>query len=168
MTGRPMSEEADEYRRQVLAEVKEDAFEFVVGWLSSRFTKSQPHLAEPTARVPVEDEDERSWVYWRSRGGLRVPTEAFKDQVRQWESAFDLFHDGNMSVNLEPLVIDRFTEQLVGDYPDWDKAVLKKYSVFKLHVRVKKLERVRKDANRERLASNRVRRKARAQYGRDC
>ena len=97
-----------------------------------------------------------------------MPTEAFKEQVRQWESAFDVLHGGNMSVDLEPLVIDRFTAQLVGDYPDWDKAVLKKYSVFKLHVRVKKLERVRREANRERLASNRARRKARAEYGRDC
>ena len=157
----------EQHRQEVRAEVREDALQYVVGWLAFRFKESQPHLAEPTARVPTQDEDP-SWIYWRSRGGLRVPTTEFMNQVRQWEERFDTFHGGNLSVNYDPLVIDRFTDLLVGDYPDWDKSVLKKYSVFKLHVRVKKLERLRKDANRERNASNRARRKARQEYGRDC
>ena len=148
-------------------EVSDEAFRHVCGWMAAKLAKSHRELGTPTARAPLPDNANSSWTYRLSRGGLTVPTEEFVNTVRGFEVHFDAYHGGKFDVNTQPQVIKRFTQLLVQEYPDLDKAILQRYSTFRLHARVKFLERQRRAARREHLASNRARRKMARDYGRD-
>ena len=166
-----LNEQLRERRREQLmeesaAECEEQAFQYICGWLAHEFAQTHPELGTPTARVLDRDQIQ-PWLERISRGGLRNPDPDFVEQVRLWETEFDRYHGGAHSISFERGVIKGFTKLLSQKFPHWDIAVLKKFAVFRTFCRMKYLERLRREENRERIESNRARRKMR-QYRLDA
>ena len=150
----------EELEQRRVAECNEQAHQYICGWLSYEFANTHPELGTPTGRMSSRFEIQ-PWLEKVSRGGLRNPDQGFVDQVRLWDSEFDKYHGGPFNISYEKNVIENFVRVLVEKFPQWDVAILKKYSTFRLFCRIKYLERIRKAENKERLESNRARRKLR-------
>ena len=158
--GEPAPFNQEEFRQRMVAECNEQAHQYICGWLSYEFRESHPTLGTPTWRMADRNEVQ-PWLERVSRGGLRNPDQGFVEQVRLWNASFDEYHGGPHNISYEKNVIENFVQVLAGKFPQWDLAILRKYSTFRLFCRIKYLERIRKAANRERLDSNRAQRKLR-------
>ena len=148
--------------------LSEYGFEYVTGWLCKEFAKTHPELGRPTGQLPpLGDDEERSWIRRLSRGGLREPTTELVALVREFEDLFNKFHGGLFNIDYGKDVIRRFTKVLEAKYPEIDPKILKKFSTFRLFLRIRTLERIRRAENRKRIESNRARRKKK-QFVPDC
>ena len=77
------------------------------------------------------------WMFFVSRGGLRVPSEAFLSVVRQMELEFNIFH-GTTDLRREDMIIEKFTNILQQKFrSQLDDQILKKFSETRTYIRFK-------------------------------
>ena len=143
-------------------ECSEEAFKTVAGWLAYACRKKHPLLGSLTSRTPQQILDNFPWLSRISRGGLRVPMPWFLELVRSWEVEFDRFHGGKLKISHEPGVIKNYWERLkaLGSDSLLDEVKLK-YATFRTHARMNYLNKLRRDAAKEKRDSQRAARKAR-------
>ena len=162
------TEDAGDDIMELRRKLSRHAFEYVVGWLCHKFARTHPELGRPTGQLPpLEDDEELSLIRRLSRGGLREPTPEFVVMVREFENLFNEFHGGLFNIDYGKDVIRRFTRVLEAKFPEMDPKILNKFSTFRLFLRIRTLERIRRAENRKRVESNRARRKKK-QYVPDC
>ena len=145
------------------AESSEEALKMVTGWLAYACRKKHPDLGTPTAQMPLQQlMDDFPWLSRISRGGLRAPKLWFLEMVRAWEVQFDEFQGGKLKMSHVPGIIKNFSKRLRRLHPDSDlDDVIKKYSTFRVHVRIKYLNKLRRDAAKEKRDAKREARKRR-------
>ena len=143
-------------------ECSEEALKTVAGWLAHACRAKHYDLGTPTARTPAEVMVNFPWLARISRGGLKVPEAWFLELVRQWESHFNSFHGGKLKVSHEKWVIKKQFKGLCAMSPNSGlEDVMLKFATFRLHVRIKYLNLLRRDAAKEKSDARRSAMKAR-------
>ena len=143
-------------------ECKEEAFKFVCGWLAYACQDKHPDLGVPTGRTPESMLADYPWLARISRGGLRVPYPWFLDLVREWERDFNDFHGGRHKISAEKGVITTHLQRIRALHPNSGlETVMRKFSTFRLHVRMKYLNALRREAAKEQKEARRNALKAR-------
>ena len=90
-----------------------------------------------------------------------MPAPWFLEIVKRWEAEFDLFQGGKLKISHEPDIIGRFSRRLRELHSDDGLLdVMEKFSTFRVHVRIKYLNKLRRDAAKEKRDARRSARKA--------
>ena len=130
------------------------ALTYILGSIAKKLRDSHPQLASPTAYFTQADKEESlcTWILSISQGRLNVPSDEFILDGQVMEEEFNMFHAGPKRVDMQPWVIDRFTDKLLSIFKDrYDREVLQLFSVTRTHIRIKDLNKELKNKEREKL-----------------
>ena len=125
---------------------------YILGFIAKKLKDKCPELGKQSKYYTQADKDDSlcTWLLSISNGKLFIPSDDFQFYGQEMEDEFMRFHAGSNRVDMNPGVIDRFTNVLVEKFGDkYDKGVYELFSRTRTHIRVKDLNKalIRREAH---------------------
>ncbi len=113
----------------------EEALKYIAGFIAHKKKKDHPELVgdgilQQPAHCP--------WIDAVSYGGLTKPSQAWLDQVLEFERVFQKLHGSDIS--RQPMLISKFAEELAKTFPQTSPTLLMYYAKTRVHIRLKFLK----------------------------
>ena len=120
-----------------------EAFDYIAGYLASKFRLKYPELAlgVPTGQNPQWDIP--IWIGAKSRGGLTVPSPAFRALLKEFDKVFDSIHGKELSYKKG--AVKNLVAVLAAKFPDYPRKILLKYARTRLFTRMRYLNFLRRE-----------------------
>lgn len=128
--------------------------EWVSGYVASKFNRKYPDLV--ASHQEKQALQQLSWVINLDKGGLTIPSLAWRNQCAVLEAEFDHYHSvgGTHQLNLQHGALKGLTATLISKYPNIPQEPLSLFIRTKMFIRIKaanaKLKEQRRDAAQRR------------------
>ena len=119
---------------------------YIAGYLAYKFKDQYPTLGKRSSNVPFTT-SLNSWLMRLSKGGLRVASDKFLEDVVRFEAEFKSFHNIKEwnSIDREANVIKRFTARLVEKFGTaYDEKIYALFSKTRTHIRISQINKKKK------------------------
>ena len=119
---------------------------YIAGYLAYKFKDQYPTLGKRSSDVPFTT-SLNSWIKRLSKGGLRVASDKFLEDVVRFEAEFKSFHNIKEwnSIDREANVIKRFTARLVEKFGTaYDEKIYALFSKTRTHIRISQINKKKK------------------------